>query len=57
MLAGEFASGGAICAHELRVTAEATFGEPPTVRADSKPVLETGADADGIGHEPREVRS
>ena len=56
VLAGEFASGGAICAHEVRVTAGASFGEPLTVRADSRPSFEAGADENAIVYEPRAAR-
>ena len=53
VLAGEFASGGSICAHQVVVSAGASFGEPLTVRADAPPRFEDGADQDGIIYEER----
>ncbi|MEO1038155.1 MAG: hypothetical protein AAFX09_01320 [Pseudomonadota bacterium] len=51
---GELASGGSICAHEVRFEDGAVLGEVLTVRADSEPVLPESIPADRVDFTDRD---
>lgn len=56
ILAGAFAQGGTICAHEVVVEAGATFGATMTVIADTPPRIEADGVEDSVVYEPRDAR-
>lgn len=56
LLAGRFGAGGEICAHEVIVTAGATFADTMTVIADTPPRIEADGVEANIIYEQRQGR-